>query len=153
MFSSKSSESRIGISHTHGHRGPLSGPKTTRDTHKVAAFCFVRLMMLAYDPPIRISSCATVFCSHPPHISLGWAYCTPMAIGASTAAPKQSEIPLRLVRFALSFDASMQTSQKDIRMLSNFLLFPTSCQSRMGILYTHGHRDPPRWPQNDQRYL
>ena len=82
LFSSTSSESRMGISHTHGHRGPHSGPKTTRDTPKVTAFCIVRLMMLAYDPPIRISSCVTVFCSHPPHLSLGWAYCTPTAIGA-----------------------------------------------------------------------
>ena len=61
LFSPTSSKSGLGISHTHGHRGPHGGPKTIRDTPKVAAFCFVRLMMLAYDPPIRLSSCIKVF--------------------------------------------------------------------------------------------
>ena len=41
-----SSQSRMSISHTHGHRGPHGGPKTTRDIPKVPAFCFVRLTML-----------------------------------------------------------------------------------------------------------
>ena len=44
----------MGITHTHGHRGPYSSPKPTRDTPKVAAFCFVSLFVLACDPPIKI---------------------------------------------------------------------------------------------------
>ena len=59
------------------------------------------LLSLAYDPPINISSCVTVFCSHPPHLSIGWTYRTPTAIGAPRVAPKRPEIPLRSLRLAL----------------------------------------------------
>ena len=97
-----SSKSRLDILHAHGHRGPHGSPKTTRDTPKVAAFCFVCLMILVYDSLMRISSCKTVFCFYPPHLSLGWINCTPTAIGAPKAALKQPELPLRSLHLALS---------------------------------------------------
>ena len=65
-----------------------SGPKTTRDTPKVAVFCFFRLLMLVCDPPIEISLCRAVFCSSLPHLCLRWAYRTPTAIEDPRAAPK-----------------------------------------------------------------
>ena len=92
--SSKSSMSPI-----HGHGGPHRGPKTTRDTPKVAAFCFVRLIMLVWVTPIYISLCRMFFWSDLPHLSLGWAYRPSAALGAPTAAPKRPEIPLRSLRF------------------------------------------------------
>ena len=96
------SHSRMTILHTHGHRSPHTSPKTTRYTPKITAFCFVRILMLVFDPPKKISFRRTVFCSFLPHHSPGWAYCTPTAIGAPMAAPKQPEIPLRSLHFALS---------------------------------------------------
>ena len=51
----------MGRLHTHGHRGPHSNPKPTRDTPKVAAFCFVSLFVLACDPPIKIFVCRPDF--------------------------------------------------------------------------------------------
>ena len=82
-----SSQSRMGILHTHSHRGPNRGPKTTRDTPEVTAFCFVRLLMFVYDPPVKISLCRAFFCSLLPHLSLGWGYRTPLAIRMSTILP------------------------------------------------------------------
>ena len=94
--------------HPQGYRGPQVGPKTSSDTPKVAAFCFVRLTTIVCDPPIKISVCCTVFYYHPPHLSLEWAYCTPMAKGAPTEAPKQAEIPLEgFVLLCLPHNASM----------------------------------------------
>ena len=75
-------------------------PYTISDTHKVAAFCFVLLMLVCNSLKKNICMLG-VFCSFLPHLSLGWAYRTPRAIGASTAAPKP-EIPLKLLGFALS---------------------------------------------------
>ena len=83
-----SPHSRIAILHTHGYRSPHSSPKTTRYTPKIATFCFVRILTLVFDPPIKISFCRAVLCSFLPHLSLGWAYCIPMAIGAPTAGQK-----------------------------------------------------------------
>ena len=97
-----SSQSRMGVLHTHGHRSLHTSPKTTRYTPKVAVFCFFRLLMQTFDPPIIISLCWAVFCSVLPHLTLGGAYCPPTAIEAPMAAPKQPEIPLRLLHFALS---------------------------------------------------
>ena len=51
--------------------GPHGGPKMTRDTSKVAVFCFVCLMMLVCNSPKIISSYRTVFCSQPLHLRLG----------------------------------------------------------------------------------
>ena len=96
-----SSQSRMGILHTNGHRSPHSRPKITRDTPEVAAICFVRLWMVLFDHPIKICLCRAVFCSFLPHLSLRWTYRSPTAIGAPMAAPKQPEIPLRLLHFAL----------------------------------------------------
>ena len=83
-----SSQSRMGGSHTHGHMSLHSSPKTTRYTPKVAVFCFVRLLMLISDPSIEICICRAVFCSFLPQLSLGWAYCTPTAVGAPHGGPK-----------------------------------------------------------------
>ena len=102
MLAGPRTHSRKGILHNQGRRSRHSGPKTTRYTPKIAAVCIVRLLMFVYNPPVKISLCRAVFCSLLPHLSLGWAYRTPMAIGAPTAAPKRPEIPLRLLRFALS---------------------------------------------------
>ena len=87
-FLPTSTKSRMGILHTYGHRGPHGGPKPTRDTPCVAAFCFVCRTMLVGDPPIKISLYRLFFVSYPPPLSLGWAYCMPTAIGAPNAAPK-----------------------------------------------------------------
>ena len=97
-----SSQSRMGVLHTHGHRSLHTSPKTTRYTPKVAVFCFFRLLMQTFDPPIIISLCWAVFCSVLPHLTLGGAYCPPTAIEAPMAAPKHPEIPLHLLHFALS---------------------------------------------------
>ena len=97
-----SSHSRMGIMHTHGRRSPHNSPKTTRSIPKVAEFYFVRLLMPVFNPSIKISLCSAVFGSLLPHLSLGWAFCTPKAIRAPMAAPKQPEIPLRSLHFALS---------------------------------------------------
>ena len=56
-----SSQSRVGISQIHGHRRFHGGPKTTRDTPRVAMFCFVCLLMLVCGPPIKISLRIAVF--------------------------------------------------------------------------------------------
>ena len=77
-----SSKSRMSISRIRGHGGPHRGPKTTRDTPKVAAFCFVRLIMLVWVPLIYISLCRKFFWSDLPHLSLGWANRASTAIGA-----------------------------------------------------------------------
>ena len=50
-------------------------------------------LSLAYDPPIKISLCVTAFCSHPPHLSLGWAYRTPKAIGAQRRPQNNQRYP------------------------------------------------------------
>ena len=89
LLFSISSHSRMGILHTQGHRSPHSSPKTTRYTPKIAAFCFVRILMLVFDPPIKISICRAFI-----------------------------------------------------------LLFPTSSQSRMVILHTHGLRGRHRGPHS-----
>ena len=113
----------------------------TRDTPKVAAFWFDSLLALACDPSIEISLCRAVFCSSLPHLSLGWTYCTHMALGAPTVAPKQPEISLRSLHFALSsINACVQPFYENIFMWSGFLLLPTSCQSWMGSSHTHGCR-------------
>ena len=81
--------------YTYSQSSPNGGPKTTRDTPKVAAICFVHLTMLACDLPIKISLCTAFFCSFPPLHSLGRAYRTPTAIGAPTAirdSPKVAAI-------------------------------------------------------------
>ena len=51
------SHSRMTILHTHGHRSPHSSPKTTRDTPRVAVFCFVSLLVLVCVPPMKIFFC------------------------------------------------------------------------------------------------
>ena len=48
-------------SHTHSCRGHHSIPKMTRDTPKVATFCFVSLFVLACDPPKKIFVCRPAF--------------------------------------------------------------------------------------------
>ena len=102
MLFPTSSQSWMGMLHTHGHRGPLSCFKTTRDTPKVSAFCSVRLVMLVWDPPMKITEFRVVFCSFLHHIRHGRPYCTPMAIGAPMEAPEWLGMPLRLLHFALS---------------------------------------------------
>ena len=74
-----SSQLWMGILHTQSDRGLHSGPKTTRDTPKVARFCFVCLLMLGCDPPIEILLLTAVLCSFLPHLRHGWAYRIPMA--------------------------------------------------------------------------
>ena len=44
---------------------------------------------------IKIHLCCAIFCYFLPRLSLGWAYCTPMDIEATTPAPKKPDIPLR----------------------------------------------------------
>ena len=117
LLFSTSSHSRMAILHSQGHRSPQSSPKTNRYNPKIAAFCFVRILMLVFDPPIEISFCRAVFCSFLPHFSLGWAYCKPTAIGAPMAAPKQAEIFLRSLHFACPpLDVCLQPSCKNILM-------------------------------------
>ena len=99
----------MSISRLRGHGGPHRGPKTTRDTPKVAAFCFVRLIMLVWVPLIYIFLCRMFFWSDLPHLSLGWAYRASAAMGAPTAAPKQPEIPLRSLHFALPWTSILIT--------------------------------------------
>ena len=70
LFLPTSHKSRMGILYAHGHRGPHGGPKTTRDTSKVAAFCFVCLMMLVCNSPKIISSYRTVCGSQLLYLSL-----------------------------------------------------------------------------------
>ena len=73
-----------------------------RNTPKIATFFFVPLMKLVCNPSIKVCLHRAFFCSFLPHLSLGWACCIPMAIGAPTAASKQPEILLGSLHFALS---------------------------------------------------
>ena len=51
-----SSQSRMSISHTHGHRGPHGGPKMIRYTPRVAVFCFVLLLMQLHTSKASMTS-------------------------------------------------------------------------------------------------
>ena len=99
MLFPTSSQSWMGILHTHSRRGPHGGPKITRDTPKIAAICFVFLLMLVYNPPTKISSCRAVFCYTLPHLSLGWAYRTTYGHWGSQSGPQMTRDTPKVAAF------------------------------------------------------
>ena len=88
-----SSQSRVGISHIHGHRGFHGGPKTTRDTPRVATFCFVCLLMLVCSPAVKISLYKAVITSFLPYLSLDCPQCTSTALVAPIGPKTTGDTP------------------------------------------------------------